>query len=413
MRVTILTVGSRGDVQPCLALGVGLERAGHHVRVATHPKFEPLVGRAGLGFATLAEGRLSEGPGTREDRRWMQGGSRCLPTWVGFVQDARSVARRRLSDAVRACQDSEAIVCADLAVLLGWQMSTQFGVPLVRARLNPPPRLMSGSGRSVSGMVRQGVWLAVRPWLGSVRADVGLPPLPISEPIAELDRRRTPVVCAWSPAVMPKPPRGARWTRVTGYWFLDQNVDPAPPPALVEFLAAGPPPVCIAFGSMLDADRARSIDLAIAALGRAGRRGVLIRGQHACGRGDSSAAMFAIDSIAHGWLFPRCAAIVHYAAAGTTAAALRAGVPSVPVPHVTNQYPWAERIHKLGVSTAPIPRRKLSIERLHQAIAEATSDGAMSARAATLGQRIRAEDGVARAVEVIQHHLEHSATAAG
>ncbi len=141
MRVTILTLGTRGDVQPFLAFGLELERAGYRVYLATHPKFEPLVQRVGLGFEPLAEDRLSEGAATStstsEGRRWMESDSRRLPLWVGYIRDARSVARRRLADALRACQSSEAIIASDLATLLGWQMSEHYGVPLVSARSEP------------------------------------------------------------------------------------------------------------------------------------------------------------------------------------------------------------------------------------------------------------------------------------
>src|SRR4051794_36954053 len=127
MRVTILTLGSRGDVQPFLAFGLGLQGAGHDVVLATHPRYAPIVTGQGLGFAPLAEGRLGQGPETPEGRRWMETDSRRLPTWVGFLRDARSVAEERLGDAVAACADADALVASNLATVLGWQMSERRG----------------------------------------------------------------------------------------------------------------------------------------------------------------------------------------------------------------------------------------------------------------------------------------------
>jgi UDP:flavonoid glycosyltransferase YjiC (YdhE family) len=109
-----------------------------------------------------------------------------------------------------------------------------------------------------------------------------------------------------------------------------------------------------------------------------------------------------VGAIDHAWLFPRCAAAVHYASVGTTAAALRAGIPSVPIPHMTDQFLWARRVHDLGVAAAPIPRRRLTAERLAEAVRAATGDDAMRRRAVVLGEQIRAEDGVARAVEAFE-----------
>jgi sterol 3beta-glucosyltransferase len=405
MRMTVLTVGSRGDVQPFLALGLGLERAGHRVRVATHPKFEPLVAGAGLEFAPLAEGRLSAGDATADGRRWIEAGSRRLPGWVGFLRDARSVARRRLSDAISACQGADALLASDLATLLGWQMSAHYGTPLVRAKLNLPGPLSERASGRLAAVARQAAWATARPWLDRVRRDVGLPPLPRREPLAEADRRGDPSLGAFSPRLGSAPARSERPLVATGFWFLDRDLDPDPPPALLEFLADGPAPVAVGFGSMIDADAARTTELAVEALRLAGRRGILIRGAYGMPGEALPETVIALDTVSHTWLFPRCAAIVHHAAAGTMAAALRAGRPSVPVPHMSNQSRWARRTRELGVSTTAIQRRRLTAPRLADAIAAATSDRAMSDRSARLGELIRAEDGVGQAVTALERSL--------
>ncbi|MGO9957394.1 MAG: glycosyltransferase [Solirubrobacteraceae bacterium] len=405
MRITILTVGSRGDVQPFLALGLGLERAGHRVRLATHLRFEPYVTRTGLEFAPLAEGRLSEGPTTEEGRRWLEGGSKRLPSWVGLLRDVQTIARERLSDAIAACTGADAVVTSDLATLLGWQMSEQLGLPLVRARLTQPMRLADATPGPIAATVRQAIWLAARAWLTAVRRDVGLSAPPRRDPLTTLDRRRALVVYALSPSVFGTVSGGAGWREVTGYWFLDRGLDPDPPAALTDFLASGAAPVCIGFGSMLDADPVATTAMAVDALRRAGRRGVLLRGQYGLQGTELSCDVIALDWVSHDWLFPRCAAIVHHASAGTTAAALRAGVPSVPIPHMSDQFKMARLVHQIGAGTAPIPRRRLSEQRLYEAISAATADATMHDRAAALGEQIRAEDGVGRAVTVIERYL--------
>ncbi len=405
MRVTLLAVGSRGDVQPMIALGAGLKAAGHRVRLGTHPRWESLVSRHELEFAPLAEGDLSRGAETEEGRRWIE--SRRLPAVVGFVRDARSVARKRLADAAHASDDADAIVAGNLAMLLGCQIAEMRGVPLVRAYIEPPAWMMTRRPtRRLARVIRQAGWLAARPWLNGVRRDaLDAPPLRVTEPIADLDRRRQPALFAFSAEVLPPPADLGDWFEVTGYWFLRGTDDPAPPDALVAFLAAGEPPVAIGFGTMIDSDPPATVRLVADALERAGRRGVLIRGAWHNVPVSLPPHLFAVDRIDHDWLFARSSAAVHHAPVGTTAAALRARIPSIAIPQMTDQFVWARRLHELGVGPAPIHRRQLTTERLADAIRVATGDAEMRRRAAALGERIAREDGVARAVEAFERRV--------
>jgi UDP:flavonoid glycosyltransferase YjiC (YdhE family) len=408
MRISMLTVGSRGDVQPLVAFGRALQDAGHAVRICAQPEFEDFVTRRGLvDFAPLAAGALSRGNETEEGRRWAQRGSRWLPTWVGLLQDARSVAPQRLRDAAAGTVDADVIVATNLTQVLGWQLARERGVPLVRTLLNAPAYWMSRrTSRPAAAALRQAAWLAARPWLNSVRAEaLGLPPLPRREPIGALDRQRQLVLYPFSRAVFPEPAGWGGWTEVTGYWFLDTAVDPDPSDELRAFLAAGPPPVCLGFGTQLDPDPAATTSALVDAVRDAGLRGVLLRPPEALAGVDLGDDVIAVQRVAHDWLFPRCAAIVHHGAAGTTATALRSGVPSVVVPHNTDQFTWARRLAELRVSPPPIPRRKLSAERLRPAILGATSSPLIRERTRALAERIRAEDGVARAVAAFERRF--------
>ncbi len=402
MRVTILTVGSRGDVQPLLAFAVGLAGAGHDVRLAAFPQFEEEVQAEGIEFAPLAEGRVSRGGKTAADRRVAERGRRQMPALIALAKDARSVAGRRLADALVACEGADAIVTNELALLLGWQASEHLATRLVRARLCPPPRM---AHRPVARGVRQAAWLAMRRMLAAPRRESGLGALPLREPLGQLDAQRTLELYAFSPAVVPEPIRSGPWTHVTGYWFLDGGIDPEPPQELERFLADGPAPVCVGFGSMVDADPAGTTRLAVQALGEAGQRGVLVRGAHGFGDTKLPDSVFAVERISHDWLFERCSAVVHHGGAGTAAAVLKAGLPSVVVPYMMDQKAWGRTLHQLGAAPAPIPRRKLSAQRLQKAIVAAVTDARMRERAATVGERIREEDGIACAVETFGRHL--------
>lgn len=211
-----------------------------------------------------------------------------------------------------------------------------------------------------------------------------------------------PVLYGFSPSVVPKPSDWDADVHVTGYWFLDSSEGWSPPDELEGFLMSGPPPVYIGFGSMGNRKPQETADLVVRALERCNQRAVLLSGWGGMQSEDLPDSMFMIDSIPHTWLFPRMAAIVHHGGAGTTAAGLRAGVPSIVVPFFGDQPFWGQRVMELGVGPAPVPRKSLTVERLASAIEKAVSDQEMHLRAAQLGEKIRAEDGVARAVEIIQ-----------
>jgi UDP:flavonoid glycosyltransferase YjiC (YdhE family) len=396
----MLTLGSRGDVQPLLAFAHGLELAGHQPRIATYARFGPMVTGQGVDFAELAEGALSLGTETEQGRQWVEKGHRRLPTWVGFIRDARSVAGRRLVDAAEASRDADVVLANNLAQVLGWQVSSHYELPFVRVLFHAPGYWMTRGSASVIGRtLRQLVWLLACPWLNSVRRRVlGWPPVSRREPFSALDRRGVPVLYPASPVVYQPARHAGAATAVTGYWFLDGSLDPEPPAALVEFLDAGPPPVYVGFGSQIDTEPQRTTRLVIDALRRAGQRGVLLRPPEAVGAMERGDDIFATAAVAHQWLFGRCAAVVHHSAAGTTAAGLRAGVPTVPVPDNTDQFCWAKRLHALGVASIPIPRRKLTASALGDAIRLVTTDEGIRRRAAALGATIRGENGVERAV---------------
>jgi UDP:flavonoid glycosyltransferase YjiC (YdhE family) len=178
-----------------------------------------------------------------------------------------------------------------------------------------------------------------------------------------------------------------------------------PPDEIVDFLADGPPPIYVGFGSMAPADAERLTGIAVEALARVGRRGLIVGGWAGLGRAVGSDRVLVTDAIPHDWLFPRMAAVVHHGGAGTTAAGLRAGVPTVAVPFFAEQPFWASRVHALGAGPRPIPRRRLTVDRLADAMRVAVEDDGIRARAGRLGEQIRAEDGVGRAVELLRLHL--------
>ncbi len=251
-------------------------------------------------------------------------------------------------------------------------------------------------------------WLFVSGLLNHWRTTcLGLPPWrSMSAMIATLGETGTPWLYGYSPQVLPKPTDWGEDLHVTGYWFLDALPNWQPPAELLHFLENGPPPIYIGFGSMSNKDPERHTRQVLRTLELSGQRGVLLTGEGAVIRLPTSASVFYADDVPHSWLFPRMAAVVHHGGAGTTAAGLRAGVPSLITPFLLDQHAWADRVVKLGIGLRLADPGRLTAEKLAQAIHTAITDQALRTRAAAFGEKIRAENGIARAVEMIEQHAK-------
>jgi UDP:flavonoid glycosyltransferase YjiC (YdhE family) len=328
---------------------------------------------------------------------------------------------QRLRDCWEACRDADAIVVSILPYLFGYAIAEKLQVPLVRAFYYPVsptreyapeflPRWVNLGGRfnlAAYQAQRQVVWQIVRPWLNrAARTVLGSRRFPLFEPFSELDRRQLPLLYCYSSAVAPQPSDWGQWIDVTGYWFLDRPTSWSPPPQLTEFLEQGPPPVYVGgFGSMSNRDPVELARTVARAVAMSGRRALVLRGWGGLKESEFPREILPIDWVPFDWLFPRVSAVIHHGGAGTTAASLRAGLPTIIVPYFLDQFFWARRVQALGVGPTPILRKHLTAEALAGAIKEATNDSGMRDRAAALGARIRAENGVARAVDTFQRHF--------
>jgi sterol 3beta-glucosyltransferase len=223
-------------------------------------------------------------------------------------------------------------------------------------------------------------------------------------PFATLQRQTKSVLYGYSPQVIPPPADWSDFVHVTGYWFLEPPAEWEPPNDLVNFLQAGSPPVYIGFGSMPSSKPEETADLVLQALARVGQRAVLSSGWGGLKKENLTDNAIMIGSIPHSWLFPKMAAVVHHGGAGTTAAGLSAGIPSIVIPFFGDQPFWGQRVYELGVGPKPIPRQRLTVEGLVEAIRSAVFNPTINKNAARLGDRIRAEDGVARAVAIIEQN---------
>jgi sterol 3beta-glucosyltransferase len=229
-----------------------------------------------------------------------------------------------------------------------------------------------------------------------------LPPLGrFPDLLVRADGSPVPIIYPYSPHLLPVPDDFPPHVHVTGSWFLDRPADWQPDPELVRFLEAGPAPVYVGFGSMGGSGGLERAKVVLEALEKSGQRGLIASGWGGLKASELPPSVFMLESVPHDWLFPKVSAVVHHGGAGTTAAGLRAGKPTVICPFLGDQPFWGRLVYERGVGPQPIPQGKLTAARLTEAIRIATQDAAMRRRAEALGQKIRAEDGVARAVEVV------------
>lgn len=415
--ITLLTSGTLGDVRPFVALGRGLQRAGYHVRLATHVPFGDLVRRHGLAFAPLAANPsdlLQADPAalTLED-----GPLRALAATWRFVRAAQPVYERLLESAWRACRASDALVVA-LPTTWGAQIAEALGVPCVFAPLQPLtrtrawPSALLPVGRSLGPrlnlLTHQLVELSLRlPWRGPLRRwrreVLGLPPASC-DPLALAAAGGAPITYGFSAWLVPRPGDWPAHHVATGFWLLEEEAQHPPPAALVSFLARGEPPVYIGFGSMAARRPAADARLVLDAVRRAGVRAVILGGEEARRLAAGRSDVCVVESAPHGWLLPRVAAAIHHGGAGTTAASLLAGAPTAVVPFAADQLFWGRCVARAGAGPPPVSRRALTAERLAELI-RAVGGGEHRRRARALAQLLRREDGVARAAEHIAEQI--------
>ena len=411
MRVAIASGGTEGDVQPLLAIGRGLRDRGHDVRFGAHPAYHDLIRSSRLAPFAL---------GDEDPRQIVVDIAKANPRRSRLVSARRLLtagipSERALQAVPAGCKGADAVVYTPISGL-AYHAAEALDVPAFEVQLVPltPTREFPSPHSPVQGDasatfnrwshygVPQLMWAVNRRWVNAWRQRVlRLPALPLrGPPTTQFYRRNRYVLCAVSPAVIPKPRDWPEAAGVTGYLFAPSD-GYTPPPDLVAFIEGGDAPVCVSFGSTAEADPHALRPILEATQQQTGRRFVYVKGWANYDLPRPSRDVFVVDRASYPWLYPRTLAVVHHAGTGTAAEAVRAGVPSVCVPHITEQRFWAARLASIGVAPPPIRRRDLTTKVLTEAI-ETACGAAMRARAAALGGTVRAEDGVSTAVNLIE-----------
>jgi sterol 3beta-glucosyltransferase len=411
-RITLLTYGTRGDVEPFLALATALVRVGYQTRLAAPRPFEAPAGAHDIPFVGL-EGDPAAVSAALTDRAGLNplGMVRFLSAYI------YPLAAQVFRQATRAVDQSDAVVHSFLMTDAGHHLAVERGLPDLSAQFFPVfsptaaypapvfPDWPLGPGyrrlthRVVTATFRLGgafLYERLR------RSTPGLPSLHRWQ-VDRQGRIQIPLLLAYSPRLVPEHAELGPNAWVTGYWIAEKQAEWRPDPRLEQFLEQGPKPVFIGFGSMASQRHERTIRTCIQALQKAGFRAVVAGGAGLPGDDDVPGLLQLVGEVPHSWLFPRMGAIVHHGGAGTTGAATRSGVPQVIIPFSADQAFWGRRVLQAGIGPPPIPLRRLSPDGILRAVNCAVGKGEMQARAAALGVSVRSEHGTAQAIEVIRN----------
>jgi sterol 3beta-glucosyltransferase len=420
MRILIVTFGSRGDVQPYVALGKGLQRAGHEVTLCTAEQFESFISENGLnyGYMTGELLKLVDTDAGREALEETTGIFGAAKTMIKLSRAATPLNRQMMIDSWQTALDVEPeIVIYHPKALGGPSIAERFGAPAFMAVLQPMyvpttefslvgvPALPLGGW--YNKLTYKAVPMGYRMYakvINEIRTEqMGLGKLVHAADIFHLaDGAPIPILHGFSAQLIPRPDDWPENAHITGYWFLEQDEEWQPPQELEDFMAAGEAPVYVGFGSMAGKDPARLTKIVVQAAQQAGVRAVLATGWGGLETGSLPQSIYAIEKAPHDWLFPRVAAVVHHGGAGTTATGLLAGRPTLICPFMGDQPFWGARVEAMGAGPAPIPQKKLTAEKLAAALHDMLTDANMRRKAEAVGERMRSEDGVQSAVRIIE-----------
>ncbi|KAJ8762107.1 hypothetical protein K2173_007195 [Erythroxylum novogranatense] len=418
LNIAILVVGTRGDVQPFLAMAKRLQEFGHRVRLATHANFDGFVRSAGVEFYPL-------GGDPRVLAEYMARNKGLIPSAPGEISIQRKQLKAIIESLLPACMEpdmetgipfrAQAIIAnppayghVHVAEALGVPIHMFFTMPWTPTYEFPHPfaRVPQSAAYWLSYIVVDLlIWWGIRGHINDFRKrKLKLPPIAYFS-MYHGSISHLPTGYMWSQHLVPKPNDWGPLVDVVGYCFLNNGSNYQPKEEFTQWIQKGTPPIYVGFGSMPLEDPEKTTSIILEALKDTGQRGIIDRGWGDLGNiTEASDNFFLLKDCPHDWLFPQCAAVVHHGGAGTTATGLKAGCPTTIVPFFGDQFFWGDRIHEKELGPKPIPVSQLSVENLANAITFMLQPEVKS-RAMELARLIENEDGVVAAVDAFHRHL--------
>lgn len=396
MRVLIPTIGSRGDVQPFIALAQGLTRVGHQVTLMSHPAMRPLVEEHGVAFASM-------GPAidmSREAAEIRQRSGNMISALRQVMNLAFDLLAQAHDDIMADGRQADLIVVPassaagkNEAELLGLATCSVDFMPWTIAVDDPQRSLFKRAAYAAVNKLLTP--LTTRP-LNKLRRQQGLPPVG-AEGFRSAQLNLVPV----SPLVFAPDPYWAVVNQVVGYWYVEEPRAWQPAAELVAFLEEGEPPMMVSLGAMSAGDSLETATMFVQAIEAAGIRAIVQGWGTTMKQLRLPPDILAAGPVPHGWLLPRTIGLVHHGGFGTTAAGFKAGVPQLVIPHMADQFYWGQRVKELGVGPPAIGRSKLTGDKLTVALNDLAYNAEYRAAAWRLGEGIQGENGVETAVSLI------------
>ncbi len=413
--ITILCGGTRGDVQPYLALAIELKKMGKEVRIAVTRNHEALIRSYGIDFFSIDVDINSLNIDQNMIREAQQADNP-LKMFFSF-QKMKKFGVHMVGHYYDACEGSEAIVYHP-GMAIGHFAAKKMGIPSILASPFPLNKTKEQTSVILYGKVPNKPWLnpfsytllqnmlwmtsddSLKPFwkekFGHLPADYGCP-------FERHNNQRHPAIVSCSNYIFPRPTDWNKHIHQNGYWFLEEQDEYIPPTELMDFLNSGEKPIFIGFGSMsIEENKDRLLKILLDGLSKTGKRAIISGfGNHQTNPDN----VFMINNIPHSWLFSKVSAVCHHGGAGTSAAGFRAGIPSIIFPFALDQYAWAQRAYELGVGPKPIAIKKLNSEKFADSIRYAMQEKIVS-NAKELAQNIAAENGARDSAKIIMASLE-------
>jgi sterol 3beta-glucosyltransferase len=422
MKIAITTLGTRGDLQPFIALGQGLKDLGYDVLLISAKNEEGFVKRYGLDFFALHVDiqKIMESTEVQE----MAKGDNPIKFIISHLNGTKKLKQSMVEtqgEIWDASHDADVIIFHP-GMPIGYFIAKEFGKVSIMANPFPVsstkeypsilfyngPRLGRYYNLLTHLIFEKLFWALIKPaikefWRINVKSKIDL-----SIPAMRLQvKSGMPVINGYSEQLFHKPKDWAENIHITGSWIIQKEPDWIPPTDLVNFIKTGQPPIFIGFGSMKDISKfKKTFDIILEALKISNQRAIVGLGWNNLNSSEPIPDnVFLIDNVPFTWLFPQMSAVVHHGGAGTTAAGLTAGKPTIIIPFNADQPAWGRRVYELGVGAKPIPKKKLTAKKLALAIQYALNPKVV-AKAEELGQKLRKENGVEKAIKVIDDFLK-------
>lgn len=417
MKFTIITIGSAGDIYPCIALGQGLKAKGHKVSIVTHGDFEAQITHLKLDFKNI-QFYVRNNPESDIASKWRNSGGNPFIFIKEFAKLINPTINGMMDAGLDASKDADAIIGFGFGIFIALQIAEKINKPIIQAYSQPIHPTKAFPFYLISQNINWGklfnyysydllwrmLWSAIGISINQARKDVlHLSCTSFESQSQRINSGTIPTIYSFSPSLIPKPTDWGENTFVTGYWYFDNHQRWSPPSALIDFINSGPLPLYIGFGSMKNKRTDLTTELIISALDKSKQRAVLATGWGGIAPKQNTEKYFFLEEVSHNWLFPHMKLAIHHGGSGTTFTALKTGIPSIIVPFMGDQFFWGSLLFKRGLGTKPIPQKRLSSDRLFNEILSTNNNIRFRANCTSISRKIELEDSVFQAVNIIEN----------